>query len=125
MKACYPGSMNTVFRIFAWFLAAATVFVTLAPIRYRPYSGFGKDAEHLMALLLVGLVFGLAYPRHRPIAAGVSIAAIAFVEALQLFVPGRDARLEDFAVKAIASCAGIAIAGLISWAVRSHWHARQ
>jgi hypothetical protein len=116
--------MNTVFRVFAWLLAAAIVFVTLAPIGYRPYSGLDKDAEHLLALLLVGLVFGLAYPRHRPIAAGVSVVALAVLETLQLVVPGRDARFEDFAVKAIAACAGIAIASVIGWAIRSHWHAK-
>jgi hypothetical protein len=116
--------MNTVFRVFAWLLAADIVFVTLAPIGYRPNSGLNKDAEHLLALLLVGLVFGLAYPRHRPIAAGVSVVALAVLETLQLVVPGRDARLEDFAVKALASCAGIAIACLISWAMRSHRHAK-
>jgi len=108
----------------SWLLAAAIVFVTLGPVGYRPNSGPGKDAEQLLALLLVGLVFALACPWHRPIAAGVSIAAIAVLDALQLFVPGRNARLEDFAVKALASCTGIAIAGLISWLMRSHWYAR-
>jgi VanZ family protein len=116
--------MITTLRIFAWLLVAAVIFATLGPIGYRPNSGMGRDAEHLLAFIVVGLVFGLAYPRHRPLAAGVSVVAIAVVEALQLLVPERDARLEDFTVKAIASCAGIAIAGLISWAVRSHWHVK-
>jgi VanZ family protein len=116
--------MTLTFRIFAWLLASAIIFVTLGPIGYRPNSGLEKDSEHLLAFILVGLVFGLAYPRRRRFAAGMSVVAIGVLEALQFLVPARDARLEDFAVKALASCAGIAIAGLISWVTRSHWHAK-
>jgi VanZ family protein len=34
----------------------------------------------------------------------------AFVELIQLMIPGRHARLSDFAVDAVASCIGVALA---------------
>jgi len=49
---------------------------------------------------------------------------IGILELLQLFVPGRHARLEDFVVDALAALVGFAIAGAIGWSVRSHWYAR-
>ena len=116
--------MILLLRISAWLFAAAIAFATLVPIGYRPVSGAGRNVEYLLAFVVVGLVFGLAYPRHRRLAAGVSVVSIAALEMMQLLVPGRHARLEDFAIKALASCAGMAIAGLISWVVRSHWHAK-
>jgi VanZ family protein len=34
---------------------------------------------------------------------------------LQLWMPGRHARLEDFVVDALAACAGIAVAAVLDW----------
>jgi VanZ like family len=124
MKACYPGKMNTVVRIIAWLLAAAVTFATLGPAQFRPHSGLGQDGEHMFAFILVGLAFAVAYPRHRPIAAVTSVVMIGILELLQLVAPGRHARLEDFIVDALAALAGFAIASVISWSIRSHWHAR-
>jgi VanZ family protein len=45
------------------------------------------------------------------------------LEVLQLWVPGRHARLEDFVVDALATCAGFALAAISGWLMRSHWHA--
>jgi VanZ family protein len=37
---------------------------------------------------------------------------------MQLWAPGRHARLEDFVVDALAACLGIALAAGIDWAIK-------
>ena len=102
--------MTILLRLTAWILAAAVTFATLGPAQYRPHSDFGQDGEHALAFFLVGLAFGLAYPRQRLLATCVSVLMIGVLELLQLWAPGRHARLEDFAVDALAACVGFAIA---------------
>src|SRR5437660_10996884 len=101
--------MTIILRINAWLLAAAVTFATLGPPRYRPVSNLGHNYEHLLAFVLVGLAFGFAYPRHRLLAAPIAVVAIGIIESLQLAMPGRHARLEDFVVNALAACAGLAV----------------
>jgi hypothetical protein len=111
--------MTVLLRLTAWLLAAAVAFATLGPPQYRPHSNFGQDGEHALAFVLVGLAFGLAYPRHRLLTTVVSVVMIGALEILQFWAPGRHARLEDFAVDALAACIGLAFAtGLTSFAVR-------
>ena len=110
--------MTIILRIFAWLLAAAVTFATLGPPRFRPHSDLGQDGEHALAFILVGLAFGLAYPRHRLLTAVIAVVTIGTLEILQLWAPGRHARLEDFVVDALAACAGLAVAAGVDWAIR-------
>ena len=110
-------------RIFAWLLAAAVTFATLGPPRYRPHSNLGQDGEHALAFVLIGLAFGLAYPRQRSTVV-VTIALIGVLELLQFLMPGRHARLEDFIVDALAACVGFVIAALLNWLARSFWRSK-
>src|SRR5471032_2610705 len=117
--------MTTILRIFAWLLAAAVTFATLGPPRYRPHSNLGQDGEHALAFVLVGLAFGLAYKQHRLLTTAIAVAMIGVLEILQLWMPGRHARLEDFVVDALAACAGLAIAAGLDWAwQRLAWNAK-
>jgi VanZ family protein len=115
--------MTILLRLFAWLLAAAVTFATLGPPQYRPHSNFGQDGEHALAFVLIGLAFGLAYPRNRLFTVGVAVVLIGVLELLQLWMPGRHARLEDFAVDAMAACAGFAITATLdlvtAWSRRS------
>src|SRR3954453_15954271 len=110
--------MTFILRIAAWLLVLAVTFATLGPPQYRPHSPLGQDAEHVLAFVLVGLAFGAAYPRHRPSSAGVAVILIGVLELLQLWMPGRHARLQDFVVDAVAACAGIAVAAVLEWVMR-------
>ena len=107
--------MTLILRIIAWLLTAAVTFATLGPPSYRPHSYLGQDGEHALAFVLVGLAFGLAYPRRRLLTAGLAVILIGVLELLQLWMPGRHARLEDFIVDALAACAGIAVAAALEW----------
>jgi VanZ family protein len=110
--------MTTIFRIFAWLLAAAVTFATLGPAQLRPHSSLGQDGEHAFAFVLVGLAFGFAYTRNRLLTSLISIVVIGLIEILQLWAPGRHARFEDFAVDALAACLGLAFAAGADWTMR-------
>jgi VanZ family protein len=101
--------MSIVLKLFAWCLAAAIAFATLGPPGSRPHaSSLGQDGEHALAFGLLGLAFGLAYPRNRLVTAAIVVGMTGLVEVLQFLAPGRHARLEDFLVDALAACVGLA-----------------
>src|ERR1700704_5980976 len=108
----------TTIRIFAWLLAAAVAFATLGPPRFRPYSDLGQDGEHVLAFVLIGLAFGLAYARNRLLTSVISVAMIGVIEILQIWAPGRHARFEDFAVDALAACVGLTVTAGLDWAIQ-------
>jgi VanZ family protein len=110
--------MTTILRLFAWLLAAAVTFATLGPPRFRPHSDLSQDGEHAFAFIMIGLAFGLAYPRHRLLTSVIAIVMIGAIELLQLWAPGRHARLEDFMVDALTACVGMAVAAALDWAVQ-------
>jgi VanZ family protein len=110
--------MTIILRITAWCLAAAVTFATLGPPRLRPHSTLGQDGEHALAFVLVGLAFGLAYRQHRPLTMAIAVVMIGVLELLQLLVPGRHARLEDYLVDALAACAGLAATAALDWAAQ-------
>src|SRR6195952_4071034 len=110
--------MTLILRIIAWLLTAAVTFATLGPARLRPHPDLGQDGEHALAFVLVGLAFGLAYPRRRLITAAIAVVLVGGLQLLQLWMPGRHARVEDFVVDALAACAGMAAAAILDWLVR-------
>jgi len=111
-KRVIRWAMTTLLKAFAWLLAAAVAFATLGPPGLRPHSGLGQDGEHALAFLLIGLAFGLAYPR-RLQTVMIAVAMIGLIEVLQFWAPGRHARWSDFVVDALASCAGLALAACV------------
>lgn len=120
-KLCYAGEMTTLLRLTAWLLAAAVSFATLGPPRYRPHPLLGQDGDHTLAFVLVGLAFAFAYPQHRRLAILLSVPLIGLLELLQLAAPGRHARLEDFAVDALAAIAGFGIAVALDFVMLRRW----
>jgi VanZ family protein len=110
--------MIIILRIIAWLLAAAVSFATLGPPSYRPHSSLGQDGEHALAFILIGVAFGLAYTEHRLRVAVIAVMMIGTLELLQLWMPGRHARLEDFIVDALTACVGLAIAAGLDWAMQ-------
>src|ERR1700712_2334992 len=111
--------MSIVFKIIAWCLAAAIAFATLGPPGSRPHaSGLGQDGEHALAFVLLGLAFGLAYPRNRLFTAVMVVGLTGLVEILQFWAPGRHARLQDFLVDALAASVGLAAAATFDLIVK-------
>lgn len=110
--------MTIILRIFAWLLAAAVAFATLGPARLRPHAHLGQDGEHALAFILIGLAFGMAYPQTRLRTSAIAVVMIGVLEILQLWAPGRHARLEDFVVDALTACVGIAVVAGLDWATQ-------
>jgi VanZ family protein len=117
--------MTNILRLFAWLLAAAVTFATLGPARFRPHANITHVGEHALAFILLGLAFALAYPKHRTRVAGISVILIGVLELLQLFAPGRHARLEDFIVDALAALAGLALPAIFAWLTHAPWRERR
>jgi VanZ family protein len=107
--------ITALLRIVAWLLAAAVTFVTLGPADVRPHSVLGHHGDHAIAFLLVGIAFGLAYPQRRWTVSAVAVALIGLLEIMQLWVPGRHARFEDFVVDALSACVGFALSATADW----------
>jgi VanZ family protein len=104
----------TMTRLAAWTLLLAALVVTAVPPLLRPVSGFGHDLEHFTLFLLLGAAFGLGYRRY---VYSIGLALLLFtgaLEVLQIFIPGRHARVSDFVIDGLAVCIGLAIGTRIS-----------
>jgi len=101
-------------RFMAWAGSAAVIVLTLVPPDLRPVSEAPHVVEHLVPFLLLGGAFALGYPGRELLTAAIALPCIALLELLQVFDPGRHARLSDFAVNAIGACAGAALVAVAS-----------
>src|SRR5215471_11113199 len=92
------GVMRRLFRVAAWFLLLAIVVLSVVPPDYRPVTPAPHGVEHLVIFFLTGLAFGLGYAS-RPFLQIIALAAFsAGIELVQIYIPGRHARLSDFLV---------------------------
>ena len=101
------------FRALTWMLIALILVLSVVPPSLRPVTGVRHSLEHFAIFALCGFCFGLGYSiRLSTQAIGLATFATV-VEALQLLVPGRHARLIDLVVDSLASVAGVLIAWLL------------
>ena len=107
-------------RIFAWLLLAALVFVTLAPIGFRPHTSLPPQYERAIGLTVVAFVWVLAYPRRAALIAGLLVVLNVLLEATQLIDPTRHGRLIDLWVKVL----GVAVGATAAWLL-AKWRSRQ
>jgi VanZ family protein len=100
------------FRAFAWFLVLGLVVATVVPASERPDTGVQHGYEHFLAFGFTGFIFALAYSQRPMLLMPSAIAFTLALELLQIPLPTRHARLEDFLTDALASCVGIGLAHL-------------
>lgn len=100
-------------KLVAWLLLAGVAFVTLAPIGFRPNTGYSPSIERFLAFGAVGFLFALAYPRRLWLILALVLGAAIGLEALQLVSASRHGRVFDLAVKLAGGGFGIA-AGLLA-----------
>ena len=114
--------MQTFFRIMAWLVVAALVFVTLSPIELRP-SVAPANVERALAYCALGMVFALAYPRRWLLVLVGVVALAATLELGQELTLTRHGRVSDFVVKGGAATIGtllaIATTAIVSRRARS------
>ena len=99
-------------QILAWLLLFALAIVTIGPIGWRPVTGLSPQLERAGALFLIGLVFGLAYPRHIPLVALLLFTTTSIFEALQTVEPHRHGRLIDLVAKLSGGALGLSLGWL-------------
>lgn len=102
-------SLSFLLKIAAWLLLLGLVVVTVGPIEWRPISPLPVQLERATALMIIGFVFALAYPRHFVLLAILLIGATALLELTQVLEPSRHGRWLDFGVKAFGGVVGLMI----------------
>lgn len=95
-------------------VAGVIVFATLCPLHWRPRLSHNPNIERFAAFLLLGFAAKLAFPRRHVLTVLGVIALAAGLEAAQLLIPGRDARVMDAVVKATGAVMGVQF-GLVSF----------
>lgn len=97
----------------AWASLFFVVFCTLSPLQLRPALPAPVSFEHIVAFALVGLLFGLAYPRHLVFVCILVLGSAMLLEISQLITPDRHARLHDAVEKVAGGTIGITAAWVI------------
>lgn len=98
-----------ILRVFAFSCAVVLFVLTVVPASERPVTGIQHDFEHFGAYLLPGLLFGLAFSTRMSTLLLSSVVFTLMIELVQIPLPTRHARLEDFLVDCAGMCAGALI----------------
>lgn len=99
-------------RVAAWFFLLVIVALSVVPPTLRPTTTVPHDLEHALAFLGSGILFGIAYTGHEFVLSTGAVALCAVIEMVQLFVPGRHARMIDLVVDAAAALVGVFVGTL-------------
>jgi VanZ family protein len=94
-------------------IAFMIIILSVVPASARPVMA-SHNLEHTAIYLLLGLSAGISYlPRGTVGLCGALLLFCAAIEVLQLGIPGRHARFEDFVVDLLASLIGLAFAAVV------------
>lgn len=103
----------------AWLALALCFAATVVPIGMRPQIALPPDLDRILAFLLLGFLFALAYPHHRRLVALLLIAAAFAIEAAQFIQPSRHPRIDDAIIKAVGALLGVTVPWLLARLPRS------
>lgn len=98
-------------RWLAWLGVLGLVLATVVPARERPISNLPHDVEHLLAFAAVGGLVAFSFKTKPLLLFLLAIGFVACLEASQIPLPTRHARLEDLLFNAAGAWIGLA-AGL-------------
>ncbi|WP_458760131.1 VanZ family protein [Afipia sp. TerB] len=104
-------------------LAAAALMgvflLSVVPAAERPVTGVGSNIEHFLCFALVGGMTALAFRLTLKTLLPAALLFTLILELAQIPLPTRHARFGDFVVDALSACAGILVARLLAWLMRS------
>jgi hypothetical protein len=92
----------------AWVSLALIAFATLSPIGLRPHFA-GVGIERFGAFAAVGLLFGLAYPRHLWLVLTLVCGTAVGLEVLQHLTPDRHGQVRDALIKLAGGVTGVGL----------------
>jgi VanZ family protein len=107
--------MQRICRFVGWILAVAIFVLSVVPPSGRPTTGVPHNMEHLLIFLAMGLAFAVGYRNRLPAVAGGLVLFCGAIEVVQIWVPGRHARLSDFLVDVAATGLGVAAVVAATW----------
>jgi VanZ family protein len=102
------------FQLAGWACVIAIATLSLVAPSLRPVTALPHDLEHAAIFAITGFMLGLGYPNRTQFQMSALIVFAAVIELAQLYAPGRHARVIDFAVDALAACAGVAFAAILT-----------
>lgn len=102
-----------VLAVFAWLTLAALLVVTISPIGMRPHIPGFVNGERFLMLLVIGLLFCLAYPKRWATVLIMLIVAAGLFELMQRLTPDRHGEFSDFLVKSCGAIVGVALGKII------------
>jgi VanZ family protein len=96
----------------AWACLLFVALATLVPLHLRPHLTGAETLlsvliEHVGAFAVLGFLFSISYPRRYGLICSLVFGSAILLEALQIFVPDRDARIIDAIEKLAGGGAGI------------------
>jgi VanZ family protein len=100
-------------RVAAWALALAIIILSFVPPDLRPDTGAPHYLEHFCIYVIFGTAFAIGYNEKQGLLAILFVIFAGSIEIAQLFVPGRHARLSDFAVDALGAYFGLLAVALL------------
>jgi len=108
-------------RIAAWIVVVAIGVSSVVPPYYRVTTFLPQYVEHLLAFIILGAAFGLAYPFRFLEQTVALLLFAAVIELAQLWAPGRHARWSDFVVEVLGLCGGMWLAYLLTRRTDRSW----
>jgi VanZ family protein len=101
-------------RVSAWALLLAIVFFSLSPPSIRPVTGIPHDLEHVAMFALTAFAFSSGYAGRWRYFLLLLVGLSAAIELAQLLIPGRHARVTDFAINVFGIAAGLTFSYMAS-----------
>jgi VanZ family protein len=92
------------------------IYFKLSPLLMHPAIRTYARFEHIIAFLIVGLLFSYAYPRKFIFVCCILFGGAAALEILQTFTPDRHGTLTDVLEKMTGGAAGILLARIFQMA---------
>ncbi len=107
-------SSRWIMRVGSWFCVILLAFLSLLPSNLELRTGAPGELEHLIGYFVAAVLFGLSYPPKRILVAVTLVVIAGFLEALQVFSPGRTARFLDLGVSGAGAVLGLMTLSVIA-----------
>jgi hypothetical protein len=104
------SALLAVIRLAFWLVIFMLILLTVVPPTIRPGTGTSHHIEHFASFALAGSLYYLGYAGHLAPRLFAAVLFAGGLEVLQMFVPGRHARLLDLVMDALGACTGIVLA---------------